>query len=77
MSFIWSADLVYKNIITNFVFPKDGINVIFWEYIMVIKRDYYLNQLIESKHNGLIKIVTGLRRYGKSYLLFKLYASYL
>lgn len=37
---------------------------------MIIKRDYYLNQLIASKHNGLIKIVTGLRRSGKSYLLF-------
>lgn len=44
---------------------------------MIIKRDYYLNQLIESKHNGLIKIVTGLRRSGKSYLLFKLFAQYL
>ena len=44
---------------------------------MVIKRDYYLNQLIDSKHNGLIKIITGLRRSGKSYLLFKLFASYL
>jgi hypothetical protein len=44
---------------------------------MVIKRDHYLNQLIESKHNGLIKIITGLRRSGKSYLLFKLFVSYL
>lgn len=69
--------MVHKNIITKFVFPKDGINVDFWEYIMVIKRDHYLNQLIESKHNGLIKIITGLRRSGKSYLLFKLFASYL
>ena len=39
MSFIWSADLVHKNIITKFVFPKDGINAYFWEYVMVIKRD--------------------------------------
>lgn len=44
---------------------------------MVIKRDYYLNQLIAGKHNGLIKIITGLRRSGKSYLLFKLFDSYL
>lgn len=44
---------------------------------MVIKRDYYLNQLIASKHNGLIKIITGLRRSGKSYLLFRLFASWL
>ena len=44
---------------------------------MVIKRDFYLNQLIAGKHNGLIKIITGLRRSGKSYLLFKLFAQYL
>ncbi len=44
---------------------------------MEIKRDYYLNQLIESRHNGLIKIITGLRRSGKSYLLFKLFGDYL
>lgn len=44
---------------------------------MIIKRDYYLNQLIESKHNGLIKIITGLRRSGKSYLLFRLFVEYL
>ncbi len=44
---------------------------------MVIKRDYYLNQLIAGKHNGLIKIITGLRRSGKSYLLFRLFDSYL
>lgn len=44
---------------------------------MVIKRENYLNQLIASKHNGLIKIVTGLRRSGKSYLLFNLYGDYL
>lgn len=44
---------------------------------MVIKRENYLNQLITSKHNGLIKIVTGLRRSGKSYLLFNLYGDYL
>ena len=67
----------HKNIIINFVFPKYDINAYFLEYIMVIKRDYYLNQLIDSKHNGLIKIITGLRRSGKSYLLFKLFASYL
>lgn len=44
---------------------------------MVIRRDNYLNQLIDSRHNGLIKIVTGLRRSGKSYLLFKLFYDYL
>ena len=44
---------------------------------MEIKRNNYLNQLIESQGNGLIKIVTGIRRCGKSYLLFKLFADYL
>lgn len=36
---------------------------------MEIKRDYYLNKLIDRKNNGLIKVVTGIRRCGKSYLL--------
>lgn len=40
---------------------------------MEINRDYYLNQLVSAKNNGMIKIVTGLRRSGKSYLLFKLF----
>ncbi|MCM1309552.1 MAG: ATP-binding protein [Bacteroides sp.] len=44
---------------------------------MIIKRDYYLNQLIAGEHNGLIKIITGLRRSGKSYLLFHLFYDYL
>ena len=34
-----------------------------------IKRDSYLNQLLVRRNNGLIKIITGLRRCGKSYLL--------
>lgn len=44
---------------------------------MVIRRDKYLNQLIASKHNGFIKIITGLRRCGKSYLLFNLFKEHL
>lgn len=50
---------------------------IFWNANMVIRRESYLNQLIASKHNGLIKIITGLRRSGKSYLLFHLFYDYL
>ncbi len=45
--------------------------------IMVIQRDIYLNKLIYKKHNGLIKVVTGVRRCGKSYLLFHLFKGYL
>lgn len=44
---------------------------------MEIKRDYYLQQLIDRKHNGMIKIVTGIRRCGKSYLLFRLFYNHL
>lgn len=44
---------------------------------MEIKRDYYLNKLIGHKKNGLVKIVTGIRRCGKSYLLFKLFRDHL
>lgn len=42
-----------------------------------IKRDIYLNQLIEKQWNGQVKIITGLRRAGKSYLLFTLFVRYL
>ena len=42
-----------------------------------IKRDYYLNKLINRKENGMIKIVTGIRRCGKSYLLDPLFKNYL
>lgn len=44
---------------------------------MEIKRDHYLNKLIGHKKNGLVKIVTGIRRCGKSYLLFKLFRDHL
>lgn len=44
---------------------------------MEIKRDYYLNKLITKKHNGLIKVITGIRRCGKSYLLFTLFKNHL
>lgn len=47
------------------------------EVRMVVKRDVYLNRLIARKKNGLIKVVTGIRRCGKSYLLFKLFKTHL
>lgn len=47
------------------------------KWAMVIQRDAYLNQLIAGKDNGLIKIITGIRRCGKSYLLFNLFHQHL
>ena len=44
---------------------------------MQIKRDSYLNQLIDRKSNGMIKIVSGIRRCGKSYLLSELFRQHL
>lgn len=44
---------------------------------MRINRDLYLNRLVSSKHNGMIKIITGIRRCGKSYLLFELFCNHL
>lgn len=44
---------------------------------MEIKRDYYLKKLIDKQNNGLIKIVTGIRRCGKSYLLDPMFKNYL
>jgi predicted AAA+ superfamily ATPase len=44
---------------------------------MIIARDKYLRQLIEARGNGLVKIVTGMRRSGKSFLLMTLFQQYL
>ena len=44
---------------------------------MEIKRDLYLDKLIRHKHNGMIKVITGIRRCGKSYLLFELFYKHL
>ncbi|MBR4390002.1 MAG: ATP-binding protein [Prevotella sp.] len=44
---------------------------------MIINRDIHLQKLIEGKHNGMIKVVTGIRRSGKSFLLFNLFAQHL
>ncbi len=44
---------------------------------MEIKREKYLNDLINRMHNGMIKVITGIRRSGKSYLLFNIFKNYL
>lgn len=44
---------------------------------MEIKRDNYLQKLLDCRHNGMIKIITGMRRCGKSYLLFEIFYNYL
>ena len=53
--------------------PKFNMEMMY----MYIKRDRYLNQLISRKENGLIKVITGIRRCGKSYLLFNIFYDYL
>ena len=42
-----------------------------------IGRNNYLQQLIDRKENSLVKVITGIRRCGKSYLLFDIYGEYL
>lgn len=44
---------------------------------MEIRRDLYLNRLVNRMHNGMIKVITGIRRCGKTYLLFDLFGDYL
>ncbi len=44
---------------------------------MDIRRDKYLNDLVIRMHNGMVKVITGIRRCGKSYLLFKIFKRYL
>ena len=44
---------------------------------MVIKRDKYLQELVDRMHNGMIKVITGIRRSGKSYLVFQIFREYL
>ena len=47
------------------------------ESVKMIKRPRYIEKLVSYKDNGRVKIITGIRRCGKSYLLKELYASYL
>ena len=58
------------------MFPKFVTSDTFWKY-MIVNRSSYIDQLVRSKGNGLIKIITGLRRSGKSFLLKKLFHQHL
>lgn len=44
---------------------------------MIIERKHYLDKLIAKRENGLIKVIMGIRRCGKSFLLFELYRTHL
>ena len=44
---------------------------------MIIKRNQYLQKLVDRMHNGMIKVVTGIRRSGKSFLVFQIFRDYL
>lgn len=44
---------------------------------MIINRDFYLNKLISTRQNNMVKVITGIRRCGKSFLLFNLFKEYL
>lgn len=59
---------LYKNVV---------IRKNFCEVHMVIKRERYLNKLVAKKENGFVKVITGIRRCGKFFLLFELYHAYL
>lgn len=43
----------------------------------MIKRDIYLQKIIDRMNNGMIEVITGIRRYGKSYLLIEIFYKYL
>ncbi len=57
--------------------PKIVLDTKIRSIVMLIKRDNYLQQLIDKKENGMVKIITGIRRCGKSFLLFNIFKNYL
>jgi len=57
--------------IEHFCSKQHFCSIMVWK--MNIDRDQYLNELLLRRHNGMIKIITGIRRSGKSYLLLKLF----
>ena len=59
------------------IMKKCVFTQIWFGAFMEIERKQYLNKLIAKRGNGLVKVITGIRRCGKSYLLFKIYRDYL
>lgn len=68
----WSFDRI--NISAIFTVEKSVSRHRNIEWTMEIKRDLYLQKLLNSRNNNMIKVITGMRRSGKSYLLFNLFA---
>ena len=69
-SFLSGYTIIEKRVAIGNIFSPEVV-------ALEIKRDYYLQKLIAKKHNGLIKVITGMRRCGKSYLLFTLFKKHL
>ena len=69
-SFLSGYNIIEKRVAIGNIFSPEVVT-------LEIKRDYYLQKLIAKKHNGLIKVITGMRRCGKSYLLFTLFKKHL
>lgn len=69
-SFLSGYNIIEKRVAIGNIFSPEVVT-------LEIKRDYYLQKLIAKKHNGLIKVITGMRRCGKSYLLFTLFKNHL
>lgn len=77
------ADIFSKHLTVNYLFVIISLKILDMSkkfkvrYGDMIKRDIYLNRLKDRMHNGAIKVITGIRRCGKSVLLFNLFYDYL
>lgn len=69
--------ILFLNFNNNDIIKSEKMCVHTEKPIMIISRDKYLNQLIKAKNNGFAKVVTGIRRCGKSYLLNTIFKEHL